>query len=145
MSSDVTNIDDLLASFDELWAPRIVATVNDWAVKIAKIRGEHVWHAHADTDEVFVVLSGELEIARRAPEGEPGDEAVVRLGPRDVHVVPRGVEHRPRSAGGAVVMLVEPASTLSTGDFAGAVPDHITATSGLVGQALSGSGRRATG
>ncbi|MBP2368946.1 cupin domain-containing protein [Pseudonocardia parietis] len=133
MSSDVTNIDDLLASFDELWAPRIVARVNDWAVKIAKVRGEHVWHAHADTDEVFVVLSGELEIARRDPGGEPGGEALVRLGPRDVHVVPRGVQHRPRSAGGAVVMLVEPASTLSTGDFAGAIPDHITATSGLAG------------
>ena len=129
MSSDVTNIDDLLASFDELWAPRIVARVNDWAVKIAKVRGEHVWHAHADTDEVFVVLAGELEIARR----DPGGETLVRLGPREVHVVARGVEHRPRSAGGAVVMLVEPASTLSTGDFAGTVPDHITATSGLAG------------
>ena len=84
MSSDVTNIDDLLASFDELWAPRIVARVNDWAVKIAKVRGEHVWHAHADTDEVFVVLAGELEIARR----DPGGELPRQAGRGVPHVVP---------------------------------------------------------
>jgi mannose-6-phosphate isomerase-like protein (cupin superfamily) len=128
MSSNVTNIDDVLAVFDQLWAPRILATVNDWAVKIAKVRGDHVWHAHADTDEVFIILSGELDIARRDPDGE----TVVRLGPRDVHVVPRGVEHRPRSADGAVIILVEPADTLTTGDYTGPIPDHITATTGLI-------------
>jgi mannose-6-phosphate isomerase-like protein (cupin superfamily) len=123
----MANIDTLLDSFDELWSPRVLATVNDWAVKIAKVRGDHVWHAHADTDEVFVVLSGTLDIRLRSPRGED----VVRLGPHDVHVVPRGVEHRPSSADGAVLMLVEPADTLSTGDFTGDLPAHVTATTGV--------------
>jgi mannose-6-phosphate isomerase-like protein (cupin superfamily) len=123
MDHDVTNIDALLASFEQLWAPRVLARVNDWAVKIAKVRGEYVWHAHPDTDEVFLVLSGELEIDRH-------DRATVLLGPGDVHVVPRGVRHRPRSAGGAAIMMVEPAATLSTGDHSGPVPGHITSTTG---------------
>ncbi|WFG47223.1 cupin domain-containing protein [Pseudonocardia alni] len=128
MSSDVINIDRVLASFDELWAPRVLATVNDWAVKLAKVVGEHVWHAHPETDEVFIVLSGHLDIHWRNASHEV---QLVRLGPRDVHVVPRGVEHRPSSAAGAVLMLVEPAATLSTGDFAGPLPSHVAATTGF--------------
>lgn len=129
MTSDVTNIDALLASFDETWAPRLLATVNDYALKVVKVRGDFVWHAHDDTEEVFVVLSGTLEIDRL----DPGGESVVRLGRGDVHVVPRGVRHRPRSADGAEVLLIEPAATLSTGDHAGPVPGHITSTTGLPG------------
>lgn len=124
---DVVNLDALLATFDETWAPRVVAGVNDWAVKIARVQGEYVWHAHADTDEVFLVRSGHLDIDLRGDDGE----RTVSLGPADCVVVPRGVEHRPRSAGGAVVLLVEPAATLSTGDHAGDVPAHITSTTGL--------------
>lgn len=127
MTNDVTNIDDLLGSFDELWAPRILAEVSDWTVKIAKVRGDHVWHAHHDTDELFVVLSGSLTIHRRDPSGE----RAVHLRPRDAHVVPRGIEHRPSAPEGAVLMLVEPASTLSTGDFAGELPEHISSTTGV--------------
>ena len=123
----VTNIDAVLASFQELWAPRVLATVNDWAVKVAKVRGEHVWHAHPETDEVFVVLSGRLTIHRRDPDGEHA----VQLGPHDVHVVPRGVEHRPSSPDGAVLVLVEPAATLSTGDAVGELPAHVRSTTGV--------------
>jgi mannose-6-phosphate isomerase-like protein (cupin superfamily) len=125
--SSVTNIDRLLDSFDELWAPRVLASVNDWAVKIAKVRGEHVWHAHDDTDEVFIVLSGSVAIHQRSPAGEE----IVQLGPHDVHVVPRGVEHRPSAPDGAVLMLVEPAATLSTGNFSGDLPGHVSATTGV--------------
>lgn len=130
MNTTVRNLDSLLAGTDDLWAPRIAGTVNDHAVKVAAVRGEHVWHAHHDTDELFVVLSGELEIVLRDGGSGPGAESVVRLRSRDVHVVPRGVEHRPRSTGGATLLLVESAGTLSTGDFDGPLPAHLTSTTG---------------
>ncbi|MEJ7648402.1 MAG: cupin domain-containing protein [Nakamurella sp.] len=126
MNTTPANIDQILAGFDETWAPRIVATMNDYAVKIARLDGEYVWHAHHDTDEVFLVLSGTVDIALRTAD----TESSVRLQPNEVFVVPRGVEHRP-SASTAVVLLIEPLSTLSTGDFAGEVPKHITSTTGL--------------
>lgn len=121
------NVEQVLAGFEDLWAPRVLARVNDYAVKVAKVRGEYVWHAHQDTDELFWVLSGQLHLHQRVA----GGERVVVLGPQDVHVVPRGVEHRPVSAQGAVIVMVEPAATLSTGDYSGQVPDHVTSTRGL--------------
>jgi mannose-6-phosphate isomerase-like protein (cupin superfamily) len=126
-NTDVTNIDAVLDTIDQLWTPHVLAAVNDWAVKVAKVRGDHVWHAHDDTDEVFIVLSGALTIRRRGAAGEE----VVHLGPHDVHVVPRGVEHRPSAPDGAVLMLVDPADTLSTGDFVGELPAHISSTTGV--------------
>lgn len=127
MNPVATNIDDVLASFEETWSPRILTRVNDWDVKLAKVEGTYVWHSHPETDELFVVLDGSLEIHLR----ESDAESVVRLGRHDTYVVPRGVEHCPVSAGGASVLLFEPAGTLSTGDFGGEVPDHITSTRGL--------------
>ncbi|MBW1600017.1 cupin domain-containing protein [Streptomyces sp. JJ38] len=128
MTSEPRNIDRVLASFDDLWHPRIVTRVNDWDVRVAKVRGEYVWHAHADTDELFVVLDGALDIRLRESAG--GAESVVRMRRNDVFVVPRGVEHRPVSEGGATLMLLEPTGTLTTGDYAGEVPGHITSTTG---------------
>lgn len=124
---EVTNIDRLVASFEQAWAPRVVALMNDWAIKVARFEGEYVWHAHADTAEVFLVTDGTIEIDLRGDDGERS----VRLGPNDVFVVPRGVEHRPRSTGRGVVLMVEPADTLSTGDYAGEVPTTITSTTGI--------------
>ncbi|MEH3075058.1 MAG: cupin domain-containing protein [Quadrisphaera sp.] len=121
------NVEEVLAGFEDLWAPRVLASVNDYAVKVAKVRGEYVWHAHQDTDELFWVLSGQLHLHQRVA----GGERVVVLGPQDVHVVPRGVEHRPVSEQGAVIVMVEPSATLSTGDYAGQVPEHVTSTRGL--------------
>jgi mannose-6-phosphate isomerase-like protein (cupin superfamily) len=136
----VRNLDRILASFDEAWAPRVVAHVNDWAVKIARLHGDYVWHAHPDTDEVFLVIDGTLDIALRdgsndsADSGGSADDSGIRtvhLGRNDVYVVPRGVEHRPSAPHGAVALLVEPADTVSTGDYPGDVPAHITSTTGL--------------
>lgn len=118
------NIDTALATFDALWSPRILAQVNDWDVRLAKVRGEHLWHAHHDTDEFFLVLDGTLDIDLRAPDRR------ITLHRNDTYVVPRGVEHRPSSAEGATLLLFEPAGTLTTGDYSGDVPDHITATTG---------------
>ena len=127
MTITTTNIDTVLASFQERWSPRILARVNDYDVRLAKVEGSFVWHSHPDTDELFLVLDGSLDIHLR----ERGTETTVHLERHDVFVVPRGVEHCPESPGGASVLLLEPAGTLSTGDYAGEVPDHITSTTGI--------------
>ncbi|GLW99861.1 cupin domain-containing protein [Microtetraspora sp. NBRC 16547] len=120
-----------LAGFDQLWSPRIVTRVNDYDVRIAKVAGQHVWHAHDNTDEFFLVIEGELSIALR-DGGSGGDQAerVVELSRGSVFVVPRGVEHRPYSANGASILLFEPTGTLSVGDRHDEIPDHIDATTG---------------
>ncbi|MFE7228255.1 cupin domain-containing protein [Nocardioides sp. NPDC057577] len=127
MTSTSTNIDTVLNTFEERWSPRILTRVNDYDVRLAKVEGRYVWHSHPDTDELFVVLEGSLDIHLR----ESGAETTVHLERHDVFVVPRGVEHCPESTGGASIMMLEPAGTLSTGDYAGAIPDHITSTTGI--------------
>ena len=126
MTSDAINLDAVLASFDDLWSPRIVTRINDYDVRVAKVAGEFVWHAHEDTDEFFLVLDGELTIALRDAAGEP----TVTLRRGDVFVVPRGVSHRPSSAAGASILMFEPTGTVNTGDHAGDVPAHIASTTG---------------
>ncbi|MEU8119011.1 cupin domain-containing protein [Spirillospora sp. NPDC049024] len=118
-----------LASFSDLWSPRIVSQVNDYDVRVAKVAGDHVWHAHDDTDEFFLVLDGELTIALRDGSGE----RAVTLSKGSVFVVPRGVEHKPSAPGGASILMFEPTGTLSVGDRHDDVPDHVDAT---IGRAL---------
>lgn len=121
------NIRAALASFDEPYSPRIVAHMNDYDVRIAHARGEHVWHVHENTDEFFLVLDGRFDVALR---DESGTERVVELHEGDTFVVPKGTEHRPSSAGAAVLMF-EPSGTLSTGDrHEGEVPAHVDSTTG---------------
>ncbi|MEU8899351.1 cupin domain-containing protein [Nocardia sp. NPDC048505] len=115
-----------LAAFDELWAPRIAARVNDYDVRIAKVGGEFAWHRHDDTDEFFLVLSGQLRIALR----EGNDERAVTLQQGSVFVVPRGVEHKPSSADGASILMFEPTGTVNTGDHHERLPAHIKTTIG---------------
>ena len=111
-----------LASFTELWSPRIVTRVNDHDVRVAKVRGEHLWHTHDHTDEFFLVLDGELTIALR-------DRTVV-LRRGDVFTVPAGTEHKPSSVGGASILMVEPAGTMTVGDRHEDVPAHVDTTAG---------------
>lgn len=121
------NLTDALASFDEVYSPRIVARVNDYDVRIAHAEGEHVWHVHDDTDEFFLVLDGRFDVAVRAPDGT---ERTVVLRRGDAFVVPRGVEHKPSSPGGAILM-VEPTGTPNTGDRpADELPAHLSRTTG---------------
>ncbi|MFI7071850.1 cupin domain-containing protein [Micromonospora sediminicola] len=117
-----------LARFDQLWSPRIVTTVNDYDVRVAKVAGEHVWHAHDHTDEFFLVLDGELRIALR--DGADGAQREVTLPRGAVFVVPRGVEHRPYAPDGASILMFEPSGTSSVGDRHDAVPDGVDATTG---------------
>jgi mannose-6-phosphate isomerase-like protein (cupin superfamily) len=118
MKEAVSNIREALAQLDELWSPRPLARINDYAVKAVKVQGEFVWHRHRDTDELFLVVSGELDIGLRDADGE----RQVSLGANDVFVVPRGVEHRPVSRHGAEILLLEPADTVNTGDAPEAEP-----------------------
>jgi mannose-6-phosphate isomerase-like protein (cupin superfamily) len=102
------NVRDKLTLFSERWSPKIIARMNDYHFKLARIQGEFVWHSHAETDEAFIVLDGEMTIQFR--DGE------VRLGPWDMFVVPRGQEHKPMARGECKIMLIEPAGTINTGD-----------------------------
>src|ERR1039458_4419614 len=98
----------VLATFTEPWAPRTVATLNDYEVRVVKALGEFTRHRHPETDELFLVLKGALTIRM--------DEGDVDLGPGDLYVIPRGMYHQPVSPGGADVVLIEPTATVNTGD-----------------------------
>jgi mannose-6-phosphate isomerase-like protein (cupin superfamily) len=127
ITSPPVNLTQALASFTEIYSPRIVARVNDYDVRIAHAQGEHVWHVHEDTDEFFLVLDGRFDVSVRDPDG---GERTVELHGGDTFVVPRGTEHRPSSPGGSILMF-EPAGTSSTGDrHEGEVPDHVDSTVG---------------
>lgn len=126
MLTEPLSLQRVLAGFDALWSPRIVTTVNDYDVRVAKVAGEHVWHAHDDTDEFFMVLDGVFHIALRDGQGA---ERTVTLNKGDVFVVPRGTMHRPFSTGAAILMF-EPNGTMSTGDRHDPIPDHVDSTSG---------------
>ena len=110
---DPVDLAAALATFAEPWQPRTVATLNDYDVRVAKFHGEFTRHSHPDTDEFFLVLSGSVTIRM--------DDGDVELGPGHVHVVPRGVPHQPVSEDGAEVLLIEPSTTVNTGDSPGAL------------------------
>lgn len=127
METTPVNLTKALASFDEIYSPRIVARLNDYDVKIAHTRGEHVWHVHENTDEFFLILDGQFDIALRDADGR---ETTVELSRGDIYVVPRGTEHKPSSRGGAILMF-EPAGTVNTGDrHEGTIPDYVETTTG---------------
>jgi len=103
------NLDAAFGQLTEFWSPRVVAAANGQYVKVAKVKGEFVWHAHADEDEFFLVHRGALTIRYR-------DRPDVVLREGDFHVVPKGVEHNPFAADECWVVLVEPAQTKHTGE-----------------------------
>ncbi|MPY80370.1 MAG: cupin domain-containing protein [Actinophytocola sp.] len=105
------NISEKLAQFSEHWSPKTIATINDYDVRLVKVQGEFVRHNHADTDELFLVIDGQLTIRF-------GDSEVT-LGPGELHVVPRGVYHQPVAEGETSILLFEPSETVNTGDAGG--------------------------
>lgn len=127
MTTEPVNLARALASFDDVYSPRIVARMNDYDVRIAHTRGEHVWHVHEDTDEFFLVLDGRFDVHLRDADGR---ERTVVLHPGDTFVVPKGTEHKPSSPGGSILMF-EPSGTSSTGDrHEGEIPAHVDSTTG---------------
>ncbi|MEE8606341.1 MAG: cupin domain-containing protein [Nitrospiraceae bacterium] len=107
-AKDRINLKEKLALFDELWTPKLVAKVNDTDIRLSKIQGEFVWHHHDDTDELFLVLKGELLL--RLPDRD------VRLREGEMFVVPRGVEHKPVAEEEAHLMTIELEGQPSTGN-----------------------------
>lgn len=108
MEYQAIDLKDKLAKFSEHWSPKIVAQMNDYHVKLAKVQGEFVWHDHPETDELFLVVEGELDILFR--------DGQVTLKAGDLYVVPRGVEHKPVAAQECHILLFEPAGTVNTGN-----------------------------
>lgn len=107
---DAVRLAEKLAKFTDHWSPKIVAAFNGHDVMVVKVEGAFVWHSHPDTDDFFLVLKGNLVIQLR-----DGD---VRLGPGDLYVVPKGVEHRPVAQDEVHLLLIEPKGTPNTGDAA---------------------------
>ncbi|WP_374981113.1 cupin domain-containing protein [Pseudomonas solani] len=97
--------------FSEQWNPKVVAEMNDYQFKVVRIAGDFIWHSHADTDEAFLVLEGQLRIDFR--------DGAVLLGPGELYVVPKGVEHKPYAEGEVKMMLIEPRGVLNTGEEGG--------------------------
>lgn len=111
--SDAVNLAAKLALFDETWSPRTVATFNSHDVMVVKVEGEFRWHSHADTDDFFLVLHGEIDIRLR--------DRVVTLKAGEMFVVPKGVEHCPFARHEAHLLLIEPTGTPNTGEATTAV------------------------
>jgi mannose-6-phosphate isomerase-like protein (cupin superfamily) len=108
---DRINLEEKLASFDELWSPKIVTRFNDHDVMVGKVKGEFVWHKHDETDDFFLVLKGRLTIQLR-----DGD---IELDEGDMFVVPQGVEHCPKADEEAHILVIEPEGMPNTGDAGG--------------------------
>ena len=111
------NLEAKLATFSEHWQPRTVAEFNGHDVMVVKVQGEFVWHKHDDTDDLFLVLKGHLTIELR--------DRAIHLGPGELFVVPRGVEHRPVAKEEVHLLLIEPSGTPNTGDPATAAARRV--------------------
>jgi mannose-6-phosphate isomerase-like protein (cupin superfamily) len=105
------NLYKKLALFNDLWSPKIVAEMNDYQFKLVKFKGEFVWHDHKDTDEVFIVLAGEMEIEFR--------DGVARVQEGEMFVVPRATEHRTGAADLCQALVIEPRGVINTGNVGG--------------------------
>jgi mannose-6-phosphate isomerase-like protein (cupin superfamily) len=112
--TETINLQAKLAGFSEHWAPRTVTRFNDLDVMVVKVLGEFVWHKHDDTDDFFLVLKGRLEIQLR--------DRTVTLGPGELYVVQKGVEHRPIAREETHLLLIEPTGTPNTGNAQTAAP-----------------------
>jgi mannose-6-phosphate isomerase-like protein (cupin superfamily) len=113
MTNEPVDIAEKLSLFTEYWSPKVVARLNEYEIKVVKVKGEFVWHTHEDTDELFIVIDGELTIQLR--------DRNVTLSPGQLFVVLRGVEHCPIADGEVHALLIEPTGVVNTGDTGGAL------------------------
>lgn len=111
------NLTEKYGKINEHWSPRVIAEMNDYQFKLVKVKGEFVWHDHPDTDEVFIVIEGELVIEFR--------DGKVKLRAGELFVVPKGVEHKPVAENECQIMVIEPKGVVNTGHVGG----ELTATS----------------
>jgi len=111
MKYETLNFEKKFDLFEEQWAPKVIAEMNDYQFKIVRIEGDFVWHSHQDTDEAFIVLEGNLIIDFR--------DGTVSLEKGEMFVVPKGVEHKPHAENEVKLLLIEPKGVVNTGDGAG--------------------------
>ena len=111
MKYEAINLKEKLGKFTEQWSPKTIAQMNEIQFKLARVEGDFTWHDHKDTDEVFMVLEGQLRIDYR--------DGNVTLNEGEMHVVKKGVEHKPFAAKECKILLIEPAGTVNTGDSGG--------------------------
>jgi mannose-6-phosphate isomerase-like protein (cupin superfamily) len=111
MNGEAINLVDKLARFSEHWSPRVIAEMNDYQFKLVKLQGEFVWHDHKDTDEVFLVIKGEMQIGFRDRD--------VTLRSGEMFVVPKGVEHITRAQNECQALIIEPRDVVNTGETGG--------------------------
>ena len=111
MNYEPINLKHKFRLFDEQWQPKVVAEMNDYQFKVVKLAGDFVWHEHADTDETFIVIEGDLRID--LPDG------AVRVSSGEMFVVPKGVKHKPFAENEVKLLLIEPRGVLNTGDEGG--------------------------
>ena len=102
------NLKAKLGKFSEQWTPKIISQMNDYHIKLARVQGEFVWHNHPETDELFLVVAGKLDILFR--------DGKVTLEAGDLYVVPKGIEHKPVAEQECHILLIEPAGTVNTGN-----------------------------
>ena len=102
------NFDDKFSKFTDHWSPRVIAELNDYQFKLVKIEGDFVWHDHKDTDEIFMVLSGRMEIEFR--------DGKVNLSEGEMYVVKKGVEHKPFAENECEILVIEPRGVVNTGE-----------------------------
>lgn len=105
------NFSEKLQRIGEQWSPRVVAQMNDYQFKLARLEGDFIWHSHPETDEAFIVLAGQLRIDFR--------DGAVTLAAGELYVVPRGVEHKPYAEGEVQLLLIEPCGVRNTGQEGG--------------------------
>ena len=105
------NLREKLQRIGEQWSPRVVAEMNDYQFKLAKLEGDFIWHSHPETDEAFIVLAGQLRIDFR--------DGAVTLAPGELYVVPKGVEHKPYAEAEVQLLLIEPRGVVNTGQEGG--------------------------
>ena len=111
MLSEKINFKEKYSKFTKHWSPRIIAEMNDYQFKLAKIKGEFVWHDHKDTDETFIVIEGEMTLKLR--------DKNIELSQGEMYVVPKGVEHKPCAINECKILVVAPRGVVNTGDAGG--------------------------
>ena len=109
MQNEKINIKNKFKEFNDHWSPKIIAELNDYQFKIARIKGEFVWHKHDETDEAFIIIDGSMEIKFR--------DKKILLERGDLYVVPRGTVHKPYAKGECKIMLIEPKGVINTGSL----------------------------
>ena len=101
------NIKEKLIKINEYWSPKVIAEMNNYQFKLAKVKGESIWHSHDSTDEVFIIIDGKMNIELR--------DETIKLSKGEMYVVPKGVEHKPYAEKECQIMLIEPKGVVNTG------------------------------